>query len=79
VAQAYQSELFSIILTGGIASGKSAAADYFAEFNIPIIDTDQLARDAVSPGSQGLSHIVDLFGQKILNKTGQLKRRNFQR
>ena len=43
---------FRVGLTGGIASGKSTAAKFFGALGVPIIDTDQLARDVVEPGNR---------------------------
>jgi dephospho-CoA kinase len=61
-------------LTGGIGSGKSTVARLFAEKNIKIIDTDQLARDLTQPENPALQHIVKLFGQDILLANGTLDR-----
>lgn len=62
-------------LTGGIATGKSTVAQFFSERGIPVIDADQLARDAVLPGSPALDRIVSLFGRDILSHDGRLDRR----
>ncbi|HET9649562.1 MAG TPA: dephospho-CoA kinase [Microlunatus sp.] len=53
-------------LTGGIASGKSTAADGLAARGAVIIDADRLARDVVEPGTPGLTAIVDRFGPGVL-------------
>ena len=44
-------------LTGGIGSGKSAVAAFFAELGATVIDADVLAREVVAPGSAGLREI----------------------
>lgn len=62
-------------LTGGIATGKSTAARFFAERGIPVVDADQLARDAVSPGSSALGQIVGHFGEGVLTPEGFLDRK----
>tara|TARA_Y100000385_G_scaffold96345_1_gene99733 strand:- start:2257 stop:2880 length:624 start_codon:yes stop_codon:yes gene_type:complete len=62
-------------LTGGIGSGKSKAATYFAELNINIIDTDILAREAVAKGAEALEKIAKHFGRSILEADGNLNRR----
>lgn len=62
-------------LTGGIATGKSSVALFFAERGIPVIDADQLARDAVPPGSPALERLVALFGREILTHDGLLDRK----
>ena len=62
-------------LTGGVASGKSSAALFFADRGIPVIDADQLARDAVLPGTPALEQIVTLFGAEVLTDDGMLDRK----
>lgn len=61
-------------LTGGIASGKSAAAACFAAHGVEIIDTDELAREVVRPESEGLQRVVAHFGTAILTPGGELDR-----
>jgi dephospho-CoA kinase len=63
-----------IALTGGIASGKSAVADLFAQLGAPVLDTDQIARDVVEPGTPTLARLVEEFGAGILDPAGQLDR-----
>ena len=65
---------FKIALTGGIASGKSAVAELFASQGVPVIDTDQIARDVVEPGTATLAQLVAEFGPGILDETGRLDR-----
>jgi dephospho-CoA kinase len=66
--------MLRIGLTGGIASGKSAASNYFASLGIPLIDTDLISRELVQPGSQGLQRIAETFGETVLDETGALDR-----
>ena len=61
-------------LTGGIASGKSTVADIIADCGIPVIDADQLARETVLPGSNGLLQITTTFGVRVLKGDGSLDR-----
>jgi dephospho-CoA kinase len=65
---------FRVGLTGGIASGKSTAAKFFGALGVPIIDTDQLARDVVEPGQPPLERLVERFGRSILTDDGHLDR-----
>ncbi len=44
-------------LTGGIASGKTTVARLFADLGVPVLDTDQIARDVVEPGQPALGRI----------------------
>ncbi|MBQ4830931.1 dephospho-CoA kinase [Alteromonas sp. MMG017] len=61
-------------LTGGIGSGKSAATSQFAALGIDIIDADEVARDVVIPGSEGLVKITEHFGHAILLEDSTLNR-----
>ncbi len=65
---------FVVGLTGGIGSGKSAATAYFENLGIDIVDADEVARDVVAPGSEGLKEIVNRFGNSILLEDGNLNR-----
>ncbi|MTJ22834.1 dephospho-CoA kinase [Dolichospermum sp. UHCC 0352] len=62
-------------LTGGIATGKSTVANYLATtYNLPILDADIYARDAVSVGSPILSQIAEKYGREIILNDGNLNR-----
>lgn len=61
-------------LTGGIGSGKSTAAARFAELGALVVDSDQLAREVVEPGTPGLAAVVEAFGPGILDADGRLDR-----
>lgn len=65
---------FVVGLTGGIGSGKSAAADRFAELGIAVVDADLASRAVVEPGSKALPEIAAHFGADILQADGQLDR-----
>ena len=65
---------FVVGLTGGIGSGKSAATDIFASLGIDIVDADEVARDVVAAGSEGLQQIAEHFGERILLEDGSLNR-----
>jgi len=67
-------EPFRIGLTGGIASGKSTVAELFAGRGVPVLDTDQIARDVVEPGEPALAAVVAAFGTGILGPDGRLDR-----
>lgn len=66
--------MLRVALTGGIASGKSAAADVFRSLDVPVIDTDRIARELVEPGQPGLQSLRDEFGEGILDVNGRLDR-----
>jgi dephospho-CoA kinase len=66
--------MFLVGLTGGIASGKSTVATLLADYDVEIIDADEIAREVVIPGSDGLNQVIREFGPQILEKDGTLSR-----
>lgn len=66
--------MFTIGLTGGIGSGKSAAAARFAELGVPVIDTDVIARELTRPGRPALDAIRASFGDAVIAADGSLDR-----
>ena len=69
---------FVVGVTGGIGSGKTTICREFARLGAPVIDTDQVARDVVAPGSPGLAAVVETFGPGVLAVDGQLDRRRLR-
>lgn len=62
-------------LTGGIATGKSTVANYLSSaYQVPVLDADQYARDAVSQDSPILKLIEQRYGTDILQADGSLNR-----
>jgi dephospho-CoA kinase len=61
-------------LTGGIGMGKSTAAELLKTRGIPVVDTDDLARQVVEPGQHAWSEILHAFGSHLADSTGQLRR-----
>jgi dephospho-CoA kinase len=61
-------------LTGTIASGKSSIAAMFADFGATVVSADQLAREAVAPGTATLHALVEAFGPSIVDAAGTLVR-----
>jgi dephospho-CoA kinase len=66
--------MFLVGVTGGIASGKSTVADMLGKFDNEIIDADEIAREVVLPGTDGLNKVVAEFGPQIREKDGSLSR-----
>ncbi|WEV68109.1 dephospho-CoA kinase [Bifidobacterium sp. ESL0769] len=62
-------------LTGGIAAGKSTVAAHLKERGAFLIDYDQLAREVVEPGSEGIREIVEEFGSEAEQSDGSLNRK----
>jgi len=61
-------------LTGGIGSGKSAAAQHFIDLGVHLVDADHAARWVVEPGRPALAQIAEHFGAEVLQPDGQLDR-----
>lgn len=68
-----------VVLTGGIASGKSAVSAQLDQLGVPVIDTDVLARQLVKPGTEALACIVAAFGDDVLQADGSLDRAALRR
>lgn len=63
-----------IALTGGIGSGKTTVSEIFKTKNIPVIDTDIIARQIVEKGKPAYNEIIKQFGEEILNKNKNIDR-----
>lgn len=66
--------MLRVALTGGIGCGKSTVCQLFAEFGVPVVDADLMARQLVEPGRAGLAQLVNAFGTVILDQDGSLNR-----
>jgi dephospho-CoA kinase len=66
--------MFLVGLTGGIASGKSTVASMLERLGAELIDADIIAREVVEPGTDGLSKVVQAFGESVLQTDGSLSR-----
>jgi dephospho-CoA kinase len=65
---------FIVGLTGGIGSGKSAAAACFADHGVALIDTDVIARELTAADGAAIAPIVATFSATVLNAEGALDR-----
>lgn len=65
---------FSVGLTGGIGSGKSAVATLLGELGASIIDTDAISHSLTAAGGDAMPAIATLFGNKYLTPDGALDR-----
>lgn len=61
-------------LTGGIGSGKSTVAAMFEKLGAYIIYADELAREAIAPGTSGFDQVVARFGPELINADGRIDR-----
>ena len=66
-------------LTGGVGMGKSACAQLFSARGVPVIDTDELARQVVEPGEPGFAEVARAFGEEIIGPDGRLRRQELAR
>jgi len=66
-------------LTGGIATGKSTVAKMFSEAEIPLIDTDFIAKELLNKDSLGYQEVVEYFSEDILHKDKKINRKKLAR
>ncbi len=71
--------IFVVGLTGGIGSGKSAAADCFVTLGVPVVDTDAIAHELTAPGGAAIEPIRQAFGDGALTAAGALDRAAMRR
>lgn len=62
-------------LTGGIATGKSTADEFFKKKNIPIIDSDKIAHNIMNVGKPAWKQVKIIFGQNYLNQDQTVNRK----
>jgi dephospho-CoA kinase len=63
-----------VAMTGGIGAGKSTAIEMFKKHDVPVIDTDVIARELVDHDREILDAIIADFGNAILDEHQQLDR-----
>lgn len=70
---------FVVGLTGGIGSGKSAAAAIFAELGAAVVDTDAIAHELTASGGAAMAAIRSAFGAGVITPDGALDRAAMRR
>ncbi len=65
-------------LTGGIGSGKSAAADEFARLGAMVVDTDAIAHELTGPGGAAVPEVRRLFGRAFVDASGAMDRKRMR-
>jgi len=65
-------------LTGGIGSGKSAAAEEFARLGATVVDTDAIAHELTCAGGAAMSGVRSLFGDAYIDASGAMDRRKMR-
>lgn len=71
--------IWSVGLTGGIGSGKTAAAEHFRELGAGIIDTDAIAHELTAAGGGAIEPVRQAFGVTLLTPVGALDRAAMRR
>ncbi len=66
--------MFVLGISGGIGCGKSAAAAYFRDKDIEVVDADQLSFAVTQKGGKALNEVIALFGESILDEEGAMDR-----
>lgn len=69
---------FVVGLTGGIGSGKSAAADEFAKLGASVVDTDVIARELTEKDGAALAAIRKSFGDAFIGPDGSMDRKKMR-
>jgi dephospho-CoA kinase len=64
-----------VALTGGIGSGKSAAADEFARLGATVVDTDVIAHELTGQGGAAVSRIEEIFGKSFVSSGAMDRKR----
>ena len=70
---------YTVGLTGGIGSGKSAAAGLFAKLGVNVVDSDEIAHDLTRPGGKAIAAIRTAFGAGVIAADGSLDRAGMRR
>lgn len=66
--------ILTVGLTGGLASGKSTAADILAGLGCKVVDADEIVSDLYEPGAAGHAALVEEYGPEILTPAGEIDR-----
>ena len=67
-----------VALTGGIGSGKSAAAEEFARLGATVVDTDAIAHELTAPGGAALAELKRQFGGAFIDASGAMDRKKMR-
>ena len=70
--------MFTLGLTGGIATGKTTATDFFKAKGIDIIDADEVSRFLQQKGQKGYLKIVQQFGTEVLDEQEEINRKKLR-
>lgn len=65
-------------LTGGIASGKTTATEFFSSLGVPVLDADLIVHELLKPGTASYAEIIHVFGPDIVQNDGELNRKKLR-
>jgi dephospho-CoA kinase len=71
--------MLKVVLTGGIASGKSTVSRIFASFGAKVLDADEVAREVLLPGQPAWTKLRRAFGQEFFHSDGTVKRKQLRK
>jgi dephospho-CoA kinase len=69
---------FVVGLTGGIGSGKSAAAAEFERLGATVVDTDAIAHELTQSGGPAIAEIQRTFGPELIGPSGAMDRKKMR-
>ena len=69
---------FVVGLTGGIGSGKSAAAGEFERLGAVLVDTDAIAHELTQAGGPAISEVERIFGRDVIGPSGAMDRKRMR-
>ena len=72
-------KILKVAVTGGAGSGKTSVCNRLKALGVKVISADELAREAVAPGSTAFKKIVHYFGKTVLLSDGTLNRKKLRR
>ncbi|URQ63309.1 dephospho-CoA kinase [SAR86 cluster bacterium] len=64
--------MFLVGVTGGIATGKTLACNFFKKKNIEIVDADEISRSLQEIGQKGYVEVIKAFGDEVLKPNKEL-------
>ena len=70
--------MFTVGLTGGVATGKSTATNFFIEKGIAVVDADTISRNLQLRGEEGYKKIVKKFSDDILDSNNEIDRKKIR-
>jgi dephospho-CoA kinase len=71
--------MLKVGLTGGVGSGKSAAAEAFARRGVPVVDADRISHALTAPGQPGVTALEKALGRSLLDSQGRLDRASLRK